>query len=166
MEFLIFSDSHGRRRNLEVVIRRQVRQPDAVFFLGDGLSDTDDRMMGIPVIRVRGNCDWSIGGGQPVAEEEIVTFEGRRILLTHGHHQNAKSGIGGLIRAAVEKQADLVLYGHTHTPLLETIPAGTPTASGVTEKQIILFNPGSIAAGSFGTLTLTAQACLFSHGTL
>lgn len=159
MDFLIFSDSHGKRRAMETAIGLQIKKPDAIFFLGDGLNDIADRVDGIPVICVRGNCDWSIGT-RSVREEETVSFEGHRIFLTHGHRYAAKSGLGAMIRAAEERGADVVLYGHTHRPALETIQTGSEG------RTVTFFNPGSIAEGSFGTLTLTSDTVLFSHGTI
>ncbi len=164
MDFLIFSDSHGRRNKIDRVLDRQVRMPDAIFFLGDGVGDLCDRERDIPVFRVRGNCDWRIGE-ENVPEEEILTFEGKRIFLCHGHRFGAKSGTAGLLRAAVERNADIVLFGHTHGQFTETVPAGTQIGSVLLQKPVTLFNPGSIGyAGSFGTLHLTAQTVLFAHG--
>lgn len=159
MEFLIFSDSHGKRRAMEAAIARQIKKPDAIFFLGDGLNDIEDQANGIPVIRVRGNCDWSIGAGS-VREEETVCFEGHRIFLTHGHRYAAKSGLGGMIRAAEERGADIVLFGHTHCRMIETVSENDGSGT------VTFFNPGSVAEGSFGTLTLTPETVLFSHGTI
>lgn len=159
MEFLIFSDSHGKRKNIAEAIARQVYRPDAVFFLGDGLSDIGDRWEDIPVIRVRGNCDWRFPDA-PVDEQAVLSFEGHRLLLTHGHLYGAKSGIGRLLRAAESEQADIVLFGHTHRQELQTIPNET------TGKTIYLFNPGSIGSGEFGTLRLTPDIVLFAHGSL
>lgn len=166
MDFLIFSDSHGKRNKIERVLDRQVKMPDAIFFLGDGIGDLSDRERGIPVFRVRGNCDWKFGQ-EEVPEEETLSFEGKKILLCHGHRFGAKSGTGGLLRAALERDADVVLFGHTHSPLSETVPAGTPVGSDVLSKPVYLFNPGSIGCGdSFGTLHLTPQTVLFAHGSL
>ena len=99
MEFLIFSDSHGKRKNIAEAIGRQVRRPDAILFLGDGLSDIGDRWEEIPVIRVRGNCDWRFPN-EPVDDRLVISLEEHRLLLTHGHLYGAKSGIGGLFQAA------------------------------------------------------------------
>lgn len=159
MEFLIFSDSHGKRKNIAAAMARQIRKPDAVLYLGDGLSDIGDRLEEIPVIRVRGNCDWRFPG-EPVGEREVLSFEGHRLLLTHGHLYGAKSGVGGLLQAAKETGADLVLFGHTHRQELLTIPEEE------TGKTIYLFNPGSIGNGEFGTLRLTENTVLFAHGSL
>lgn len=159
MEFLIFSDSHGKRKNIAAAVDRQIRRPDAILYLGDGLSDIGDRYEDLPVIRVRGNCDWRFPD-EPVKDVEILSFEGHRLLLTHGHLYGAKSGVGGLIQAARDFEADLVLFGHTHRQELLTVPG---EQNG---KTIYLFNPGSIAAGEFGTLRLEKEIVLFGHGSL
>ena len=166
MDFLIFSDSHGKRNRIERVLARQVRMPDAIFFLGDGIGDLSDRERGIPVFRVRGNCDWRFDQAD-VPEEQLLNFEGRKIFLCHGHRFGAKSGTAGLICAALERDADVVLFGHTHAPLSETVPAGMQIGSACLPKPVVLFNPGSIGFGeSFGTLHLTPETVLFSHGML
>ena len=159
MDFLIFSDSHGKRRNIAEAMARQIRKPDAIFYLGDGLSDIGDRLEDVPVIRVRGNCDWRFPE-EPVVDREILSFEGHRLLLTHGHLYGAKSGVGGLLRAAKETGVDIVLFGHTHRQELQTI------ANEEGEKTIYLFNPGSIGGGEFGTLRLSPDTVLFAHGSL
>ena len=159
MEFLIFSDSHGKRQLMEEVVARQIKKPDAILFLGDGLGDIGNRMAEIPVIRVRGNCDWRFPE-EPVGDLELLNFEGHRLLLTHGHLFGAKSGMGGLISAAKEHKADLVLFGHTHRQELFTLPGEAG------ERPLYLFNPGSIASGFFGTLHLENHTVLFAHGSL
>ena len=165
MEFLILSDSHGKVGAIRAAFDRQIKKPDAVFFLGDGLRDIEDRIEGIPVIRVRGNCDWGCMGDVP--EEQCLTLEGHRILLTHGHRYGVKRGVGGLLSAAEARNADLILYGHTHCPETETVPAGSPIGNRTSSRAITLFNPGSIGEnGSFGTLTLLPDTVLFGHGRL
>ncbi len=159
MEFLIFSDSHGRKNNMIAAIDRQIQKPDAILYLGDGICDIGDRYDGIPVIRVRGNCDWRFPD-LPINDTETLSFEGHRLLLTHGHLYGAKSGVGGLLKAAKELEADLILFGHTHRQELVTIP---DEAGG---KPVYLFNPGSIASGDFGTLRLEPELVLFAHGKL
>ena len=62
-------------------------------------------------------------------------------------------------KLAMDKNADIVLFGHTHTPELKYVSEY--------EKPFYLFNPGSIGSGkgSYGILTLTeGQEPLFSHG--
>lgn len=143
-------------------IRRQRNPVDALFFLGDGVRDAESVERGISqLFLVRGNCDFL---ASDLPEEELLRFEGHTILLTHGHRYGVKSGVGALIRYAAERDADLVLFGHTHTPASETVPAGETVGGKILSRPMILFNPGSIGAGSFGTLTLRGENVLFAHG--
>lgn len=136
----------------------------AIFFLGDGLRDVDESMAdGAELYSVQGNCDWLCA--HLALTERICELDGFRILATHGHAYNVKSGLGALISRAAKADADVVLFGHTHQPLLETIPAGSVIGDRTLEHPIYLFNPGSIGyGGSFGTITIRGREILFSHG--
>lgn len=168
MECLIFSDSHGKAGLMERVLRRQPTAPSVIFFLGDGLRDS-----GFPqferqtLYAVKGNCDggW-FGSLLPYDEECVVSLEGHRILAVHGHRYGVKSGVGALLSHAAAIEADVVLFGHTHVPLDEVIPAGTAVGSHVLTRPLHLFNPGSLAEGSFGTLLMQGDVVLFSHGNI
>ena len=163
MKCLVFSDSHRNTRNMRVAL---AKHPDAeaVFFLGDGLSDIDEVHYSFPNVKflaVRGNCDF-----RSVAMEEIIgkTGEielcGKKIVYTHGDLFGAKYGTAGLERLALQKNADIVLFGHTHTPYLSYFNEDDG-------KPFYLFNPGSVGyrEGSFGILTLNESSePLFSHG--
>jgi putative phosphoesterase len=120
---------------------------------------------------VRGNCDWS-SSDYADKTERLLYLEGHTILMTHGHEWGVKGGLGGLIAHAVDVGADIVLFGHTHTPTLQTIAAGETVNRTVLERPMYLFNPGSIGmgengqGGSFGTLMLKDNSVLFGHGKL
>ena len=167
MEFLIFSDSHGSAQNMTAAIDRQIKTPDAVLFLGDGARDLDRLFLcDIPIWAVRGNCDWSSSDYADKTERTLY-FEGHTILLCHGHEWGVKGGMGALIAHAAEVGADIVLFGHTHTPTLQTIAAGEQVKGITLTRPMYLFNPGSIGyEGSFGTLTLKGESVLLSHGKL
>ena len=165
MKCLIFSDSHGSPHTMMKALSLH-RDAEVVFFLGDGLSDFDSveysesqrfalsRMW----ISVRGNCDFSgVFRGMPVQKTDEITLLGRKIVLTHGDLYGVKQGTEGVCRLALEKNADIVLFGHTHMPYEEYCPG---------EKPFYLFNPGSSAppSYSFGILTLDSKCVLFSHG--
>ena len=168
MKLLVFSDSHGRDDGMR---RALALHPDAegVFFLGDGareataLAELDRSRF---FIGVRGNCDgllFGLLGGSELREEEEITLMGHKILLLHGHTVGVKGGLGGIISCARRRDADLVLFGHTHEPLEQYLSDG--------EKPLYLFNPGSISrpnrgAPSYGIVTLTEGGILLSHGTL
>lgn len=168
MECLILSDSHGRYGAIGEAFRRQVRTPDAVFFLGDGLRDLDaGDVYGSTLYAVQGNCDWTprLADGTEVCDELLLQFEGHRLLICHGHRYQVKSGRGAILARAVRAGADIVLFGHTHLPLEERIEAGTQVCGVAIERPVYLFNPGSIGqGGSFGTLSMRGEQVLFSHG--
>ncbi|MBP3402018.1 MAG: YfcE family phosphodiesterase [Clostridia bacterium] len=165
MKCLCFSDSHGDTYNIR---RALSMHPDAevVFFLGDGLSDLEhfvnDRSRAF--LAVRGNWDISaIFGDSFVKNVDMITLLGHRIVFTHGNNYGVKSGINGIVELARDKNADLVLFGHTHLPFEKYIPD--------VNRGIYLFNPGSIggrrpAGASYGVINITEQGILFSHGTL
>lgn len=172
MELLIFSDSHGRAENIQVALERQVKAPDAVLFLGDGARDLDRIFLcDVPLWAVRGNCDWSSSDFAD-RTERLLYLEGHTLLLTHGHEWGVKGGLGALIAHAADVGADIVLFGHTHKPTLETVAAGTQIGKTVLSRSMYLFNPGSIGYNedgegySFGTLTLRGDTVLFGNGRL
>ena len=173
MEFLIFSDSHGRTEGMELALKRQIKHPDGIFFLGDGVRDAERLDIGNALLYdVTGNCDWfsCFCGEGNAPMERSFEMEGHRILMTHGHLFGVKGGVGGLLGHAVEVGADIVLFGHTHLPHLEVLPAGTMVGNMALERPLYLFNPGSVGQNadglglSFGTLTLRGELVLFSHG--
>jgi hypothetical protein len=158
----------------EALQRQGFPGPDAVLFLGDGLSDlarlqarSDPATTAF--LSVAGNCDW-FSAGQQTPQWLTPTFEGIRIWMLHGHSHGVKSGYGRLIAAAAERGVDLVCFGHTHQPCDLYLPVGTPydgpDGQRLLEKPLRLFNPGSIREGSFGLLTLRDGQLLSSHGSL
>ena len=162
MELLIFSDSHGNAEAMRRVLSRQPHAPDAVLFLGDGLRDAasleDGRTLWYPV---RGNCDW-FSGDAPT--ERRLYLEGHELLLLHGHEHGVKGGVGALLAYAARTGADVVLFGHTHLPREEVIPAGEVLGGVTLTRPLYLFNPGSVREGSFGFLSMRGEQVLLSHG--
>ena len=110
MKLLVVSDSHGvTAPMLEWTARHR---PDAVLHLGDHAADAEVLRAAyptVPVYAVRGNCD---GAGAP--ESRTLLLGGVRIFLTHGHRYRVKLGTDILAYAALEQEAAVALYGHTH----------------------------------------------------
>lgn len=130
MKLLIVSDSHGDWRALRRVAEEE--RPDAVLHLGDLLSDAQKLSIvcpEIPVEAVAGNCD---GFFPKEPAERILSYEGVRFLLTHGHAYGAKSGSAHLALAGRNAGVDAVLFGHTHQAEIQR------TADG-----LWLVNPGT-----------------------
>lgn len=140
MRILVISDTHGedyRIKNLIKLIR-----PDEIYHLGDsqnecqnliamanGLLPGMDLEKKIPVACVRGNCDWS----SDLADQIVKRVGKHKILLLHGHKQHVNWGPELLASAAMEAEADIVLYGHTHIPRIDTFDG------------IRMMNPGSLS---------------------
>ena len=172
MEILIFSDSHGRTEEMSLALEYQPTKPAAVIHLGDGVRDAGMLdLKGIPLYTVRGNCDtFLFESSVPCPEECLTSIGGRLIFMTHGAKYCVKSGLGGLLAEAARKNADVVLFGHTHRPYEEVIPSGTELGGTVLEHPLYVFNPGSIGRRtdrlnySFGVMTLNGDQILLSHG--
>ena len=170
MRLVVVSDTHGDAMHLPDVLSRARggRFPvDAILFLGDGLGDLSILApYGVPIVYVRGNCDYSF---TDAPEEETLRFEGRRILLTHGHRYDVKWGLDRLAMEAAVRDVDIVLFGHTHLPTEKYYPAGTSVCGVTLEKPVYLFNPGSLResrggySAGFGVLELTDAGVLWSH---
>jgi len=123
------SDSHGSKNNMQSAV--ELESPDWILHLGDNDRDcTDIEMMypDIPLRTVRGNCDRFSAG---LDIDEFV-LEEKRFLITHGHLFGVKSGKAKIIQAAIERGADILLFGHTHVPYHSV--AG----------DLIVINPGSM----------------------
>ena len=172
MTLLVLSDSHGRPDHIEEAIRRA--RPDGILFAGDGLRDLSRVEITAPLWAVAGNCDWLtspvIVNGQTLETdtEELISVEGVRILLMHGHRYDVKSGPTRAIYRAMELAADVLVYGHTHVPVDSCLRPGDPRLDLNLPKPLILFNPGSIGGrdGSFGTITIRGGQVLCGHGTI
>ena len=176
MKCLVFSDSHGVSFYMKKAIECH-KDAEAVFFLGDGIRDFHEISATFPdkaFIAVRGNCDFSYEiNGVEVPKVDSITLEGKRIFLTHGDLYGAKYGTAGLESFAEGRGADIVLFGHTHTPLERYINTEEKYKDKLGEEDFLLppsyylLNPGSIGQGSpktYGVLTLAESGVLFSIG--
>ena len=188
MKCLIFSDSHGDTAYLKRAILRN-KDAEVIFFLGDGLMDIDEiagREFSGALFKVKGNCDYGYSAYDASVKktDEIVLLD-KRIVFTHGDLYNAKSTTQDLSSLAVTREADIVLFGHTHNPAEIYVSTESEeyklvkahlVSKGILsqaqeEKPFYLFNPGSISYRSgiptFGILTIEEnKPPLFSHGTV
>ena len=74
--------------------------------------------------------------------------------MTHGHLYGVKSGYGLAIAHAISRGADILLFGHTHEPYLQRIEKGSEVGGRILERELYVFNPGSLRDGRFGTMTV------------
>ena len=130
MRIIIFSDTHGRIEKCAAAVEN-IDKIDMILHAGDCAEDAErlaQRFPMIPMYYVQGNNDlWTTA---PASLE--ITAADKKIFLTHGHYYHVKSGLSGLKEKAAEGNYDMIVFGHTHKPLMET--AG----------KTILFNPGSM----------------------
>ena len=169
MNILVFSDSHGRYENISEVMRKQIKKPDAVIFLGDGLRDLDYcELDGVTLFKVRGNCDYfALMGGTDVTDDLIVTLGDKKIMMTHGHNYAVKSTLIPLLTVAAKNSVDIVLFGHTHEGFEMTLtPENDPYDLALT-KPLYVMNPGSVGSYSatWGSISIDSSGrVLMSHG--
>lgn len=130
MKVLIVSDTHGRHDNLEAVLERE-KPLDLLIHLGDveGNEDYIEVIAECPVEMVAGNNDFFTD----LPGEREVRIGKYRVLLTHGHYYYVNAGIGHIKSEALARGIDIVMFGHTHRPIIEE------------DENIIILNPGSIS---------------------
>ena len=169
MKILVLSDSHGRTDRILDACKLHKNTLDLVIFLGDGVNDMkycQSKLAGVPVISVSGNHEdaTSIFLSEEKAPSELsLTLDGYKLLLMHGHKFGVKGGITRALSYAYAKGADILLFGHTHTPHEKYYPDGTELTFGASERGMYAFNPGSIGAGSAGLLELRENGVVMSH---
>lgn len=111
MRILVLSDAHG---NINYIKKAIENEPSAtkIFYLGDGAADCMRIKENYPTkefIIVKGNND--VGGFSEVFAGHI---NGLKTIAVHGHKQYVKYNLDRLYFLALENEARLVFYGHTH----------------------------------------------------
>lgn len=148
MKILVVSDSHGDVENMRQAV--ELVRPRMLLHLGDGWRDAEaiaQRYPDLLIEKVPGNCD--LRGREPA--ERIVLIGGKLVLLCHGHTLGVKTDLGPLLRTAIGRKADAVLFGHTHRPFVDI------------RNGIVMLNPGSIGhhrRPTYGTLDFEDGKCL------
>lgn len=116
--------------------------PAHILHLGDHLKDAMaiERKFSVPVTAVPGNCD-GLCRQEPVLTPE---FLGKRLYMTHGHLHGVKLNYQRIFYAALEAEADLLLFGHTHRP------------ECFYERGLWVMNPGACGNhGTYGVVEIT-----------
>ena len=128
MKILVLSDSHGNVDNMIRAVERV--RPCQVLHLGDcqrDLAALQAAFPGLSMTGVPGNCDW----GSCDQPERLLELGGVRILMLHGHTRNVKSSPMAAMYAAKEYGAQVLLFGHTHIPLVDN------------DGALLTLNPGA-----------------------
>lgn len=130
MKILIVSDTHGSHKNLDKVIAR-VGKVDMFIHLGDveGEEEYLKACLDCEKHMVRGNNDFF----SDLPREEEFMIGDYKVFITHGHGYYVSLDPECIREEGRARQADIVMFGHTHKPYFEK------------EKDIILLNPGSLS---------------------
>lgn len=113
MKILVLSDSHASLYFMRQCVG--MFRPDAIIHLGDYFEDgavvaaenPDALFCGVP-----GNCDRYRACSE--AETKLLTLDGVRLLVTHGHLHHVKQTLAPLLADARAMRVDAALFGHTH----------------------------------------------------
>ena len=146
MKYLIFTDIHGSLDSAKFILEKYNEiKPYKLILLGDILYHGPRNDLPISynpkevikllnnisnkIICVKGNCDAEVDQmvlNFKIHNNKIITFNNKKILLTHGHHINYQLPLN-------KSNIDIVLHGHTHINRIDKV------------NNIIYINLGSIS---------------------
>ena len=142
MKFLVISDTHRKIDRAGKLIVRLHDQIDGVWHLGDNYRDFEllesrfRPLYHLAFQAVPGNCDMSC----PAPNSLSIPVEGHRVFMQHGDAYGVSGhSIGQFPIAARREKADVVLFGHTHVPLIEL------------KDGVLYVNPGSLTLPKGGS---------------
>ncbi len=131
MKIVVFSDTHLGRvtEELERLCERYCTNADYVVHLGDWTSSAVLSFMEqYPLVGVSGNMDDAVVRMQ-LPSKRTVKMGKFRVGMTHGY------GYSGDLLSALAREfqdADVILFGHTHRPVVEW------------RGERLFLNPGSL----------------------
>ena len=130
MKVLIVSDSHKHNENIEKVLNK-VKPIDLMIHCGDaeGYEAYISKIAECPLFIVAGNNDFF----SRLDREMVFNIDKYKVFLTHGHYYYVSMGVERLVDEAKQRGVDIVMYGHTHRPMLDI------------REDIVIINPGSIS---------------------
>lgn len=134
LRVLVTGDTHcknaGHIEHLVDLLRPHALDVDMLLHAGDlVITDVVAALEDLaPTRAVRGNMDFTVGESLP--ERRIIEAGGKRIGLTHG--EGSPFGLVERVRRHfTDGTVDLIVFGHTHEPFLETVDG------------VLMLNPGS-----------------------
>lgn len=131
MKIIIFSDSHYKVENMMTAIKYFEDEIYGIIHLGDCVEDAEYIEINFKdkkVFFVNGNNDMYCK-----KKEALLTLNGHKIYICHGHLLNVYNGVSSLYHRASELDANVALYGHTHKMFC------------CRQNGMLILNPGSIS---------------------
>jgi uncharacterized protein len=125
----LISDTHGRVRPEVFEVFEHV---DLILHAGDvgGPGVLVELAAIAPVQAVAGNVD-PLDGRLPATLD--IELEGVRVHVSHGHQVGAPTPL----RMAAQSEADIIVFGHTHKPLVQRV------------GKSLVVNPGAAGPARF-----------------
>lgn len=130
MRVLIVSDTHRDNDNYFKLIEK-LKDIDMVIHCGDaeGSEYAISEAAGCETHIVMGNNDFF----SDLPREIETEVGGYKVLITHGHTYCVSMGSERIKEEALLRGFDIVMFGHTHRPLIDI------------DDDIIAVNPGSLS---------------------
>jgi hypothetical protein len=149
MKIIVMSDSHGMFHPLDHIVNNF--HADLYIHLGDGERELNRIFTMYPdkkILHIAGNCDFA-----SLSPDELLFSPDDKttIFAVHGHKHGVKYSLDELKQTGLEKGADIILYGHTHSRYTEY------------DNGLYIMNPGSVAIPrdgnkpSFGIIDITPK---------
>ena len=148
-----FSDSHGAYQQLEKAIEKAYAdgRVDELLFLGDGVREWEQVASHLPfqypqaaTRYVLGNNDYGCMGVNDI----LVEVGGVHMYACHGHWMGVKTSQTRLMYKAMQHEAKVAFYGHTHVAQIEE------------GNGVITICPGSVRDTYRRTSCAYAEVCV------
>ncbi|GGF17369.1 phosphoesterase [Halobacillus andaensis] len=159
MEIIVVSDTHLPKKNKGVptVLKNEMKKADLVIHAGDWQTPEvyEQFQQFGELVGVYGNVDGT-EMKDLVPRKEMLQINGFTIGVVHGHGEK-KTTEKRVIEEFEDEEVDLIIFGHSHLPLLRFV------------KKTMLFNPGSatdkrrLPYYSFGKLTIKDEMRASHH---
>ena len=147
MRVIVVSDTHGKASRFEQVVQMHF-DADVFIHLGDGEYDfnkVQNRYPDKKMFFVSGNCDFA--SNKPIYD--LQKIGGKTFFFTHGAHDDVKYSDEMLMYKATVRNADVLLYGHSHIPVNKYV-----------DSKLYVMNPGSLGSprnslyGTYGIIDI------------
>ncbi|WFA10186.1 metallophosphoesterase family protein [Tissierella sp. Yu-01] len=139
MKIGIISDTHISKDSylIKHILDTYFKDVDMIIHAGDYINENVIKIIRDykDFIGVHGNVD-NDNVKELLKEKEIITLEGYRIGIFHGHG-NEGATLTRAFNSFKDDNVDIIIFGHSHQPLVKT------------EKGILMLNPGSITTKRF-----------------
>ena len=140
-EVLIVSDSHLNNSVVNKIFE-QYPTINTCIHCGD-VQDDPTRLKIQNLYVVKGNNDY-----HPLENKLVIEIENKRFFIAHGHLHDVELSIDRIVEEAIESNANIVCFGHTHQPISQYV------------DDILVINPGSVRFPRGGKIFFPTYAIL------